>query len=337
MGVGLSACDAPEQTPGPIVTSNRLDGSNEAAVSPRADGFVYTIDVGLRLEAAAIRGDRASWLALRSLAERVVRNDDADPWTRGMVAWRWKDGTMPDASGTTEALRIASGLWRGAESFSQPDARTLALTVLDGYATHAREDRDIWFIANYFNFGTRALATNSFVVDYDPDLLMAVLQSPVDGSARFSDIAARSCSLVRSAHTRSGLAYDIVQPEVTTLTPDGPAVFSPNDIVQINNAATVAERAIHCDPALANSVLTFVRGREDDLRVAYLGRTGDVASAVEAGPDTWAVLARLALRSGDHDSARRYAAKVGNPTDVYARGEVALTDAYLAGFHPMSR
>ncbi len=330
LAVVLAACPGAPPEAEIIVREDTL-------AAARDDGYVYTIDVGLRLEAAAIAGDRAAWAAQLPSVTRVTHDDPADPWSRGMVAWRWKEGNPPDASGTTEALRVASGLWRGATMFSQPDASRTALALLAGYARHAREDRGIWFIANYFNFGTKALATNSFLVDYDPDFLAEVAQSPLAGATQLADLAERSCALVRSAHAPAGLLYDIVQPEVATLAPDGPVIFSPNDIVQINTSATVAERSVRCDPALAAGVLAFALAHESDLRVAYYGRTGETASATQAAPDTWAVLARLAHRTGDDVSAARFAGRIGSPTDVYTLGEAMLTSAYLGGSQPTSR
>src|SRR5262249_49510478 len=157
------------------------------------------------------------------------------------------------ASGTTEALRLAEALWRGGD-------RERARLLLAGYARHAATDQGIWLIRNYFNFATRAFATNSFLVDYDPDFLAEVARAEPDGP--WADLATRSAALVGRAATEAGLLYDVVQPELRTLTPGlDLAVFSPNDVVQLANAATVAERAIATRPEVALPVLRFAMER----------------------------------------------------------------------------
>ena len=69
---------------------------------------------------------------------------------------------------------ISEGLWEGALAFGAHEDRELALRILDGYARHASEAAGLLLIRNYFNFGSRDFATNSFLVDYAPDYLARV-------------------------------------------------------------------------------------------------------------------------------------------------------------------
>ena len=74
----------------------------------RSDGYVYTVDAAQLLIYFAQAGDAEGYTALREHAEKnLIRNEAADPYTAGFVSWRWKTGEKPDASGTTEALRLA--------------------------------------------------------------------------------------------------------------------------------------------------------------------------------------------------------------------------------------
>lgn len=274
----------------------------------REDGFTYSVEVGQLMAHAARRGLHDLYAPLRDHAvTHLVLDDPADPFTRGFVLWRHRPETAPDASGTTEALRVAEGLWLGAEAFGRPEDRNLTAIVMGGYARHAGVDQGMWMIRNYYNLGTRAFATNSYLVDYDPDFTAEVAAALDDAS--FKELARRAADVVSSAQAPSGLIYDIIQPEVATLMPAFELrAFSPNDTVQLSNAATVAERAAGSRPELADAVLRFARDRSGRLRGFYLGRTGQPASGHEPGIGVYAALIRLAAKRADIESARRFAA-----------------------------
>lgn len=335
----LPACDAPAAaSPGAsdrAADAAALRARVHAAVRARVlagdlareSGWVQTVEVGQLLAYAAATRDGPLYDALRTHALSLVRDDPSDPWSRGMIAWRWRPDTPPDASGTTEALRVAEGLWDGAAAFGRPGDRDAALLALRGYARHAREDQGIWFVANYFNYGTRALATNTYLVDYDPDFVGRVARET--GDPTLADLAARSSTLVGRARTPAGLVYDLVQPEIATLLPAELAFFSPNDVVQLSNAATVAGRADEGQPALARGVLDFAVARVEDLHLYYLGRDGSPATTARPGVETWAALVRLAADLDDDAALARLGPRLldaaaplaGDRPDLYAASE----------------
>lgn len=271
----------------------------------RPDGCVYTVDVGHLLIYAAARGDRALYDRVRPVARGLVRDDRSDPYTRGFVPWRRCGDDPPDASGTTEALRVARGLWRGGARFDLADDRALARVVLDGYARHAAEEYGVWMVRNYFAFQTRAFANDSYLVDYDPDFVAEVARAT--GDAGLATLARRSAALVEAAVAPSGLIHTLVQPDVATLLPRAPVpIFSPNDVIQVNNACVVAETVVESAPAAARAVLDFALARGRGLRRAYYGRTGEPVDSTPADSTAWSCLARLATRLGDPGAQRAF-------------------------------
>ncbi len=261
----------------------------------RADGWIYAIDVSLLMIFSALEGDLELYLALERFASNhLVLDSGDDPYTRGFVVWRVKEGVPPDASGTTEALRLAEGFWRGSLAFDRPQDRERALTILEGYARHQTEEQGVWMIRNYFNLGTRSFATNSFLVDYAPDFVAEAAQAA--GNTQLLEIAEKSYALIERAQSKSGLLYDIIQPEVKTLLDDERVfVFSPNDAIQISNAATVAAWSVKGRPGVARRVLDFCYARMPELKGTYYGRTGEVARDKRPGIEAWASLVRLAI------------------------------------------
>jgi len=261
----------------------------------RADGWVYAIDVSLLMLFAAVEGDFELYQTLERFASsRLVLDSSDDPYTRGFVVWRVREGVPPDASGTTEALRLAEGFWRGSLAFDRPQDRERALTILEGYARHQTEEQGIWMIRNYFNLGTRSFATNSFLVDYAPDFLVEAGEAA--GKPELLEVAEKSYDIIERAQSKSGLLYDIIQPEVKTLLDDERmVVFSPNDAIQISNAATVAAWSVKGRPDVARRVLDFCHEKMPDLKGTYYGRTGEIARDKRPGIEAWASLVRLAI------------------------------------------
>lgn len=268
----------------------------------RGDGFVYAVDIGELLKVAARYRDREMADALREFAIRnLIVDDPDDPFTRGFVLWRWSpEEETRDASGTTEGLRISEGFWELAEEFGSEEDRAIALLTLEGYARHAAPARgtDLLLVRNYFNFRSRDFATNSFLVDYAPDHVARVARA--EGREDFARLAAESYRVVRAAVSPAGLLYDVFQPEMATLYDDPRTLlFSPNDIIQTSNAASVALHAMEGAPEVADAVLAFCFERMPGLRLAYYGRTGEEARSKRPGVEIWGTLAEMASRSGN--------------------------------------
>lgn len=332
--LALGACAAPP--PPPPVSTSALEAARarltavyagwfDADGLRRPDGHAYTVDVAHLLEHAARLGDAGLYARVHAVAVRLVMDDPADPYTAGFVAWRSFDD-RPDASGTTEALHLARALRVGAARLGRPADAALAARLLDGYARHAYVDRGVWLIRNYFAFQTRAFANDSYLVDYEPDLL---------AEAGLAALARRSTAVVVAAWRPVGLVDTLLQPDLGTVMPDLPVgPFSPNDVIQLNNACAVALGAAGEAPAVAWSVLRFGAARWAGLRRYYLGRDGAPAHPVAADLSTRTCLLRLALRLGHAESVAAWLPALlpaweALPADrerrLHTLGEVLLT------------
>jgi hypothetical protein len=327
----------------------RLWARQGPAALARDDGYVMTVDVGQLLTYAARAGDHDLYELLHDRClPQVVVDDPSDPFLRGMVRWRCKDGVTESATGTTEALRVAQGLWLGARAFHRPQDQALALRICRAYARHAAYDdtNHIWLIRNYCSLVDKHFADNSYLVDYGPDFLAAAAASD-DADADLRDVAARSLALVEQGRAPCGLMYDLIEPGVRTMLPGtaGIAVCGPNDLVQVSNSATVAEQCVRGDPALARSVLDFALSHAPNLKTRYYGRTGEPAGDLPPGPETYAVLVRLAVDLDDQqalavflppllDDARRFLASGGSQPRLFEAGEILLALQAVSTYAP---
>jgi len=315
------------------------------AQGARPDGYVYTVDLSQILYYAAGKKDSRLYLPLRDFATRnLVIDKKSDPYTKGFVLWRYRDGAPADASGTTEALRLAEGLWLGSQTLGDETDRQRAISILQGYTRHAQIDHNKWLIRNYFNLQTRAFANNSFLVGYDPDLLKIVSQ--VTGDRLLKSVAQKSYATIREAATPSGLLYDIIQPEVLTLVPELKqlAIFSPNDVVKLANTCTVAERAVEEAPEVGQRVIRFALSRMPNLNTYYYGRNGEPVIPQRAEIPTYACLVRLAAKLKEEKAMyaflnpfvthAEFMASNINQFSLYTVGEALLALQSVSQFNP---
>ena len=297
---------------------------------PRDDGYVYTIDAGQMLICAALAGDERAYreLARGHCVNHLINADPKDEYAWGYVGWRYREGEPIDASGTTEALRVARGLWIGAGKFSRPEDAETARRVLKGYAHHATTDQGVWIIRNYFNYKTRSFATNSFLVDYDPDFVDEVAKKTLD--QELIATAANSLRLIRAAVTPCGLLYDLVQPDLKTLYPLLDVyTFSPNDVVGLSGCGTTALGVTRGEPQIGIRIVQFATERFADLRRYYYGRTGEPVNSSSAASFEYTTLARLAAQLGDERSSARIVARRHRRLAVDAR-----SPSVAFHFHP---
>ncbi len=285
-------------------TINIAAGASQLA---RPDGYVYTVDVAQLLNYATLTSDSALYWPLREFAIHKLLSDTvADPYTRGFVRWRRKEGSPPDASGTTESLRVAEGLWAGARVFRDTAARSRAILMVQGYARHAYVDQGIWLIRNYFNFQSRTFATNSFLVDYDPDFVLLIARATSDST--LLDVAQRSSKLVVDAVSPSGLLYEVIQPEILTALPAlTHPVFGPNDIISAFNSCTVAERTVESNPAIGRGVLEFMRKHARENANYFYGRTGEAVTEGQLSLEPMSCFLRLSIKLGNSGEAIHWA------------------------------
>ena len=90
--------------------------------------------------------------------------------------------------------------------------------------------------------------------------------------------------MLRAAVAPCGLIYDLLQPEMKTMYYGvDVAYFSPNDIIQFNNACTTAATVTRGDPAVSDEVISFIADRMGVPR-SKQPVSADPARSGEAGP-----------------------------------------------------
>ena len=278
----------------------------------REDGHIYTVDTAQIAIYAAQEGKEALYQKILPMVKATIVDIPGQEYTVGMISWRIpKDFSQNpdfkrDASGTTEALRVAEALWLGHQKFKL-DHMDWVKKIILAYQKHQTIDQNQWMIRNYYNLQTQAFAPNSYAVDYDPDFLWKIAQDTTDPELKSvaQTLSEKSADLLAKSISPSGLVHQVMLPEIMTLLPTIKMIaFSPNGIEMINNALTVAERCVHTCPSVIEATQKFLHKQEKFGR-AYQAITGESLSKEGAGIVEYAAITRFACYVGDTQTLDR--------------------------------
>lgn len=325
------------------IETRRLLRTDGAA---RRDGYLYGMDVAPLLAYAAERGDAELYKDLLPHARKLILGADSGTFTEGFVLWRHKPGVKPEVSGATEAGWMARALWTGAQAFNRAEDRALARKILDGYARHAFEQNNTWFVRKYYAFGANAFANLSVLGNYQPDFLADAERA--GGGAAWRGMAERSYALLERALSPSRLLYPLVVPEIGATWPgQGVDVFAPNGLVALEDSCDAAEAAVRGRPKLGKGVLKFAgaRGHRNAfgrLHAYYDANDGDPRGEQSLSTTGYACLGRLAAMLDDDGAWERLEPQLladmgtlptmalSNDAPLYSAGPLLLT-AWAAG------
>lgn len=269
----------------------------------RPDNWAYAIDFGNLMVYAAQRGNVELF---RLLSDRVRRDylvtQSNDPNALYTVAWRHRAGRVNEASGTTETLRMVEAYWTAGERWDNDFYRRLAYLMARAYARHqtSNEFGEEWFIRNYYNYQTKAYATNTFLVDFAPDLLRRVAEYMQDPALRA--VADKSAEFVAAAQVEAGLFHAMYQPEITTLYANI-TYFSPNGIIQMIDSIEAALGIAEYAPERAHRTFAFAQAEFERTGLRALSNQylidGSSTGSPENAPAVYAYLVRLGTRLGE--------------------------------------
>jgi hypothetical protein len=311
--------DAPQKNTDPALTKQEdtilaaveQEMQKRGGLPIRPDGWAYAVDVGNLMVYASERGKIDLFEQLSGLVKKYyLVTDSNDPNALYTVAWRAAPDHPREASGTTETLRMVEAYWNAGERWNNDYYRRLAYAMARAYEKHQYSDQygENWFIRNYYNYGTKEYATNTFLVDYAPDVLRRVADGMHDPDLRA--VADKSAQFVEQAQVDFGFFHEMYQPEISTLYANV-KYFSPNGIIQIidSHEAALGIAQIYA-PDAARRTYAFAKDQ-------YLKNNGAVAnqyllngSPYGSTPDTsteavYAFMARLSIREGDLPFARQ--------------------------------
>jgi hypothetical protein len=299
----------------------------------RPDGWAYAIDFGNLMVYGAQRGSIDLFRQLSDIVERdYLVTKSNDPNALYTVAWRHRPDRLNEASGTTETLRMVEAYWAAGERWNNDYYRRLAYLMAKAYARHQWSDEygEGWFIRNYYNYETKEYATNTFLVDYAPDVLRRVAEYMHDPDLLAP--AKASAEFVAAAQLESGLFHAMYQPEIRTLYANM-SYFSPNGIVQVIDSIEAALGVSELySPERARMTYEFARQQYLSSPTRAISNQfhmdGSLTGEPENAPAVYAYIVRLGVRLGDSAWPRELIAQKLNTARLYETAPLPVENDY---------
>jgi hypothetical protein len=239
------------------------------------------------------------------------------------VGWKYDGDAPPDASGTTETILAAKAFWNAGILWEDALLLQRSLSLVKGYLAHQSGEGRSWQIRNYYNYGTRAFATNSYALGYFPDFLFEVACS--DDFPDASEAAGKSLRFLRNAALPNGFFSSSFDPELRTLFPEDEFSFhfSPDFRVKPGDSAFIALNMIQSDEEIPRRTLAYLKVLWPALPDTIYGFLSVPLSENAPGISTGHLggVYRLALRLD-----RNFAREVR--PEVYERGKMLLQNEH---------
>lgn len=305
-----------------IYAAVRAEMDKRGGLPLRPDGWAYAVDVGNLMLYAAERGEIELFRQLSDVVRRdylITRSNDRNALYT--VAWRFRRDRPVEASGTTETLRMVEAYWIAGERWNNEYYHQLAWAMAKAYVRHEWSDEygEGWYIRNYYNYETKAYATNTFLVDYAPDVLRRVADGMRDTDLRKT--ADKAADFVVRAQVPFGYFHEMYQPEIATLY-DNITYFSPNGVLQIidSHEAALGISELYA-PGEARRTYEFSKAQHLSplgIRNQYQmnGAPNPGGEGVTAA--VYAFVARLSTRMGDLQFSRQLIDETMTPELMYA-------------------
>ncbi|MGC4074602.1 MAG: hypothetical protein QM760_19295 [Nibricoccus sp.] len=286
------------------------------AIARKADDqghrYVYTVEVAQAMEHFAAARLLEPYLKLREFAVKhlIVFYDPKESYTKGFVIWRCVPVRRPTRRGRPRCCGSPGALWRGADAFGRTEDRAVAVTIVEGVrpapdgAGGRLDDQQLLRV--------RVQELRDELVRHRLRHRLppgGVRLAPGEagrgrpGQAVQGDWPTTAGEWMRQTPSPCGLLYDLVQPELKTMYWGlDVCFFSPNDVIQTNNACTTAMTVARDVPEVAKGVLSFLLRRVQQsggIHRYFYGRNGEPVNKMKLGPAEMMSAAMLAAKLND--------------------------------------
>lgn len=302
--LGGCTSSAPDTTPPPekledLISSyeSRLVNDLREGLPFRDDGFAYAVDLGNTMTTAVALDNRELFdRAYGLIREHFLRTDAEDPRARYTILWRYKPNTVPDASGSKETGVLADALWEAYERWGDREHREVATKVLDAYLEHGYWETERRFVVkNYYNYGTRTLSENTWVLNQMPHTIRKIACGTRDtslfrharGMARFAE----------AAYLKKGFSREMYDVGIETVFGGSDGYYSPNGLIKLQSSLEIARALLPFNATPAREMVEFLGEKYPDVYSSYYynPRSEAIAPLAETSGQTYALSERALM------------------------------------------
>ncbi len=238
----------------------------------RKDGFCYAIDLAEIMQTGVEIGDSIMFNRAYEILKKyyIIR----DSWIDSSILWRYKPGVEPDASGTAETIHCAHSIYLAYKKWKKEEYKRVSYSLARAYLKHGYMiNSDGFIVKNYFNYQTRTLSENTYLINQRPDFLYEIALENND--SEMLNKAKLMYNAIIGGYVGKGFFHSIYDVGILTINPVSNGYFSPNSVFPLISSVDIATSILNFNQKPAREILKFFEnnfGRWSDF---YVYRDGD--------------------------------------------------------------
>lgn len=238
----------------------------------RTDGFCYAIDLAEIMQSAVEIGDSILFSKAYEAIKKhyIIR----DTWIDSAIVWRYKKDSEIDASGTAETIHCAFAIYLAYKKWGVEEYKKVSYSLAKAYIKHGyMPEPDKFLVKNYFNYGTRTLSENTYLINQRPDFLYLIGKENKD-----DDMIEKSRMMYNAiigGYVKNGFFNSLYDIGVKTIIPSSNGYYSPNGIFPLISSIDISLSIIEFNPKPAREILDFFYenfGRWSDFYILMDGK-----------------------------------------------------------------
>ena len=220
----------------------------------RPDGFRYAIDLAEIMQSAVEIGDSILFSKAYEAIKKhyIIR----DTWIDSAIAWRYKNDSEIDTSGTAETIHCAFAIYLAYKKWGVEEYKKLSYSLAKAYIKHGyAPEPGKFLVKNYFNYGTRTLSENTYLINQRPDFLYLIGKENND-----NDMIEKSKMMynaIISGYVKNGFFHSLYDIGVKTIIPGSDGYYSPNGVFPLISSIDISLSIIEFNPKPAREILDF--------------------------------------------------------------------------------
>ncbi|MEN3039621.1 MAG: hypothetical protein ABDI07_10830 [Candidatus Kryptonium sp.] len=221
----------------------------------RPDGFCYAIDLAEIMHTSVEINDSIIFGRVYEILKRnyIIR----DSWIDSSILWRYKPGSDIDASGTAETIHCAYAIFLAYKKWKVEEYRRVSYSLAKAYLKHGYMiDSNKFLVKNYFNYQTRTLSENTWIINQRPDFLMAI--GIENNDAEMIEKARSMYNAVIQSYVKNGFFHSIYDIGVKTVIPSSNGYYSPNGVFPIISSIDIGISIFQFNIKPSQQILKFI-------------------------------------------------------------------------------
>ncbi len=237
----------------------------------RLNGFSYAIDLAEIMQTGAEIGDSTMFNTAYEILKKhyIIR----DSWIDSSILWRYKPGVEPDASGTAETIHCAHAIFLAYKKWKKEEYKRASYSLAKAYLKHGYMiDSNRFIVKNYFNYQTRTLSENTYLINQRPDFLYEI--GFENNDSEMLNKAKLMYNAIIGGYVSNGFFYSIYDPGILTIDPASSGYFSPNSIFPLISSIDIAISIKGFNEKPAREILKFFEDNFGDWNDYYIYNSG---------------------------------------------------------------